>query len=79
MKKEYLRPQMRAIELKSKIQLLQASNRSYKVNNPEDDLDIGDALWHFSYLIGIIISDLYNNSKKDSVKAVFFFIIFTFW
>ena len=44
MKKEYLRPQMRAVKLKSGIQLLQASNRSYKVNNPEDDLDIEDAL-----------------------------------
>lgn len=44
MKKEYLRPQMRVIKLESSIQLLQASNRSYIVNNPEDDLDIEYAL-----------------------------------
>ncbi len=43
MKKEYVSPQIIVI-LESVPQLLQASNRSYKVNNPEDDLDIGDAL-----------------------------------
>ncbi len=44
MKKEYIRPQMKAIKMKSRQQLLQASNRYYRVNNREDELDIEDAL-----------------------------------